>query len=103
MYFDKRRYIVPIRGGKGSINTETLRGMVVHMIVRPESPDTFWDLTVYDREDDEMIEFKQVVGRMDDKTGVPLGKDSQEKVTISFTNVSKNEPIKVIFKTKEIT
>jgi len=55
MYFDKRRYVVPIEGGCGSLNTDRLRGMVVHMIVRPYSLDTSWDLLILDKEADEMI------------------------------------------------
>jgi len=102
LYFDKRRYIVPIHGGTGSINTDSLRGMVVHMIVRPTSKDTEWDLLITDKEDDEMIEIEGHTGRLDERCGVPLGKDAQERVTIQFSNVSKNEPIKVIFKTKEV-
>lgn len=102
MYFDKRRYIVPIKGGRGTLNTDSLRGMVVYLIVRPESKDTEWDLTIYDKEEDEIMEIEGHTGRLDERCGIPLGKDAQERVTIQFTNVTKNEPIKVIFKTKEV-
>jgi len=101
MYFDKKSCIVDIKGGQGTINTGSIRGMVVHLIVRPESKDTIWDLTILDKDGDELVEIEEYEGRLDDKSGLPLGADVQEIVTISFTNVSKNEPIKVIFKTKE--
>ena len=102
IYFDKRRYIIDIKGSKGSINTDKLRGMVVLFIVRPFDPETIWDLTVLDKDGDEMIELKDQQGRFEDKSGVALGTDYQESVTIKFTNVTTNKPIKVIFKTKEI-
>ena len=84
------------------MNTSKLSGMVVHMIVRPDSEDTIWDLALIDKEKDEICEIKEYDGRLDDKSGLPLGKDKQEKITIQFDNVTKNEPIKVIFKTQEI-
>jgi hypothetical protein len=103
MYFDKKRYIVPIQGGSGLMNTDKLRGMVVHLIVRPEYEESVWDLTLLDKEGDELFEVKDHCGRYDDKSGLPLGKDAQEKLTIQFTRVTGNKPIKVIFKTQEIT
>src|SRR3990167_10163680 len=93
MYFDKRKYLVQITGGKGLTNTETLRGMVVHMIVRPQSSDTMWDLTIYDKEQDEMVEIVGHTGRFDEQSGIPLGKDTQEMLTIHFKNVTRNEQI----------
>lgn len=102
MYFDKRRYIIPIVGGTGVKNTESLRGMVVHMIVRPENPETIWSLTIYDKEDDELLEVVDHSGRLDDRNGLPLGKDAQEIITLKFFNVTTKDPIKVIFKTKEM-
>jgi len=102
LYFDKRRYIIPIKGGTGQKTTEDLRGMVVHMIVRPDNEETMWSLVMLDKDDDEMIEIKNYTGRLDKYDGVPLGKDKQEKVTLVFTKVSANEDIKVIFMTREI-
>ena len=102
MFFDKRRYIVNISGGKGSINTDRLRGMVAHFVVRPKSELTIWSLDVLDKESDEMREIKNHVGRLDDFNGITLGKDDQELVTLRFYDVSSNEPIKVIFKIREI-
>lgn len=76
--------------------------MVVHFIVRPQTKDTVWDLVLFDREGDELFEVSEQTGRHDYKDGLPLGKDAQEKLTICFSGVTKNEPIKVIFKTQEI-
>ena len=103
MFFDKKRYIVPIKGGKGSVNSEGMRGMTEQFIVIPQTEDTVWDLTLVDKESDELAEYKNHKGRLDDRRGLPLGKDKTEKVTISFTNVSRNEDIKVIFKIREIS
>lgn len=102
MYFDKKRYIVPIKGGKGQTNTDKLRGMVVHLIIRPDDPEAVWDMTILDKEGDELVEIVDHCGRYDDKAGLPLGKDAQEKLTIVFDRVTGNKPIKVIFKTQEV-
>ena len=102
MFWDKKKYVVQIKGGKGSVNTSEMRGMVQHLIIRPKSLDTEWDLVMLDKDKDEVFEVKNHIGRLDDKSGLPLGRDKQEKLTISFDNVSKNEPIKVIFKVKEL-
>ena len=102
MFFDKRKYVVDISGGKGSKNTDKLRGIVLHLIVRPQSRDTVWNMTILDLEGDELLEVYDYEGRMDYVSGLPLGKDKQEKLTIAFNKVSRNEPIKVIFKTKEL-
>jgi hypothetical protein len=102
MFFDKRRYIINVEGTAGSVNTEKLRGIIQHLIVRPESEDTCWDLTITDQDGDELMEIKGHTGRLDDKEGLFLAKDSQEKLTLLLENVSKNEPIKIIFKIREI-
>ena len=107
MFFDKKKYIVPISGGKGIVNTTAMRGMVVHLIIRPEPPDkdepvTEWALQVFDKDGDELMEVFDHEGRLDYTEGIPLGKDAQEKLTLSFTRVSKNKPIKVVFLIKEL-
>lgn len=102
MFFDKQTYKVPIKAGQGTFNTKDMRGMVVLFIVRPESEDTQWSLTVLDKEDDEIIEIKDHTGRFERDYGLPLGKDTQETVTFKFFNVTKNENIKVMLKTREI-
>jgi len=102
MFFDKRKYIVNIEGGSGLANTDKVIGMVVHMIVRPESRDTVWDLLIYDKEGDELLEIYEHTGRLDMYCGLPVGKENRENITIRFSEVSKNEPIKVIFKIKEL-
>ena len=99
MFFDKKKYIVPIVGGNGILNTDVLRGMVVHLIVRPEKLDTVWDLTLLDKDGDEILEVRNFQGRLDEYKGIPIGSDSQEKITVKFSRVTANEPIKIIFKT----
>ena len=84
------------------MNTDKLSGTVMHCIIKPESLDTIWNLIILDKEGDELVEIRDHVGRLDDREGLFLGKDAQEKLTLSFNQVSKNEPIKVIFKTQEL-
>lgn len=84
-----------------------MRGMVEHLIIRPDTVNggcpTSWDMTIIDKEGDELYEITDHAGRLDDREGFPLGKDAQEKLTLKFTNVSRNEPIKVIFRIRELT
>ena|SRR3990167_11200729 len=102
MFFDKKKYIVKIAGGKGICTTDKMRGRVEYLIVRPDEHETEWDLKVVDRDGDELLEIENWVGRMDDRKGIPVGRDSQEKLTLQFSNVSYNRPIKVIFIIKEL-
>lgn len=102
MFFYKRKYIVEIKGGEGKINSENLRGMVKHLIVRPKSLETVYDFKMLDKEGDEMIEVFNHKGRLDDREGIPLGKDQLEKMTFVFENVTHNDPIKIILKIEEL-
>ena len=48
---------------------------------------------IYDRRDHE--------GRLDDKDGLPVGKDTQQKIEIKFFDTTKNENFDVVMKVKE--
>ena len=102
MFFDKRRYLISIRGGKGQVATEALRGIVQQLIVRPSSPLICWDMCVLDSDGDELFELRDFTGRYDGKEVLAIGRDDMERLTIKFSRVSENKPIKVIFKIKEL-
>jgi hypothetical protein len=102
MFWDKRKYIFKIEGGVCSKNTEALKGRAEHIIIEPQSDSTMWSMEILDKDND-CIYKKMGYGRMDDKEGLPLGSDKTDKLTIKFVDVSRDEPIKVILKIREMT
>ena len=101
MFWDKKKYTISIVGGRGQFNTEKMRGLVEHLIIKPGSKDTAYNIRMTDKDGDDIYD-KRYMGRVDDKDGLPIGKDTQEKVSVFFTNVSKNDVFDVIFITREI-
>lgn len=101
MHWHKGRYVINLKGGKGFLNTEKLRGLADHIIVIPKSSDTEYDMLILDRDGDCIYEKRNHVGRLDDKEGLPIGKDQQESVTVLFENCSKNEKMTVILKVRD--
>lgn len=102
MFYDKRKYIVTICGGRGSIVTDVLRGRVEHLIISPQTEDTIWDVAIADGQGDELFKAKNIEGRLQRENCMGIGRDSGEKLTISFSRLTRNEPIKVILKIREL-
>lgn len=102
MFFDKKKYEVKIRGGRAVFNTDGMKGMVEHLIVRPHIKETVWDLIIKDMDGDNLLDINNHSGRLDDRSGIPIGRSNAEKVTIDFSNVSFNGLIDVIFIIKEV-
>ena len=101
MHWHKCKYLVTLKGGKGFLTTEKLRGLADHIIITPKSVDTEYDVLMIDRDGDCIYECRNHVGRLDDKDGLPIGKDQQESLTVLFENASKNEKMTVIFKVRD--
>ena len=101
MHFHKSKSVVTLKGGKGYLTTEKLRGLAEHIIINPTSKDTEYDVVIVDKEGDCIYERLNHVGRLDDKEGLPIGKDQQEAVTVYISNASKNENVTVIFKVRD--
>lgn len=102
MFFDKKKYVVKIRGGRAIFNTEKMKGMVEHLIIRPHTPETVWDLTIKDSDGDDLLGIHNHHGRFDDRSGIPIGRSLAEKLTLDFSNVSFNDLIDVIFIIQEV-
>src|SRR3990167_7717651 len=100
MLWDKKKYTITVDSGSGSANTDTMRGLCEHFIVIPTTTTTVYDITLTDRDGDVIYRRIGETGRLDDKEGIPLGKDRQDKLTINLTNVSNNEDIVIIFKNR---
>jgi hypothetical protein len=103
MFWDKEKVTIIVMGGKGSANTKKIRGMVQHLMVVTPTEDVVYDMQLIDKDGDVIYDVRGYIGRLDDKEGLPIGKDDQEKVTIKFSNVSENVPIDVIFKIREMS
>ncbi len=101
MLFHKQKSTLTISGGTGSINTPGMRGFVERIIITPTTSTNVWSMTLADRDGDIIYVRDNETGRVIDPIGMPVGLDSLERFTISFTSVSINEPISVIFRNRE--
>ena len=90
-----------MQGGRGQVLTDPLHGLIQHLAIIPHSWDTVWSIRIIDQEEDVIYERRDLEGRMDDKEGLPVGKDMQQKIRIEFYDSTKNEQFKVLMKTRE--
>ena len=97
----KYRYSVTLSSGSGSFNTDPMYGIVEHLMIVPASTTNVYDVTMTDRDGDVVYRKIGEMGRMDDKAGLPIGRDSSEKLTVAFANATSNEAVTVIFKVRE--
>lgn len=101
MIHDKKSYTVTISGGLGSFNTDPMRGMIDQLLIIPATSTNTYNINMVDRDGDMIYQMNNAFGRIDDRSGLPIGKDISEKWTVSFSSVGVNETIKVIFKVRE--
>lgn len=101
MIYSKQRQAFTISGGTYAFNTTPIRGNLEHLIVIPNSSTTVYDITIKDKDRDIIYDRKAVVGRLDDKDGLPIGWDTSEAVTIAFSSVTSNEAFTTILKVRE--
>ena len=99
--WDKKVYRVKLHGGYGKILTDPLHGLIQHLMVVPEKKDTVWSIGIIDEENDMIYERIDHVGRLDDKEGLPVGKDKQQKINIKIYDSTSNENFKVVLKIRE--
>lgn len=99
--WNKTSYQVKLHGGVGRIATEPMHGLIQHLIVIPSSKNTVWSMRILDQEEDVIYEVIDHEGRLDDKDGLPVGKDMQQKVDIIFYDSTSNEKMRIILKVKE--
>ena len=101
MIWKKRKYVIPIKGGKGSILLDPEYGLIQQLIVSPKSKDTIWSMEIFDRDNDSIYTVYDYEGQLNDRNGFPVGKDQMESLMIKFTGLTKNEPISVILNIRE--
>ena len=102
MLWMKRRYLVPIHGGCGELKTDELHGLIQQIVVEPTKLDTVWSLRVLDRDNDDVLNIKDHEGILNDRQGLPVGKDTPEYLRFVFEEMTANEPIKVLLNIKEV-
>ena len=102
MLWKKERYIVPIKGGVGEVTTMAEHGLIQQMVVEPTSRDTVWSMEILDRDNDSIYKIIDFEGQLNDRAGIPIGKDQPEKLKIRFFELTKNEDMKVLLNIKEI-
>lgn len=102
MLWQKNKYTLTVSAGTIAGNTDFMRGMIEQLIVSPLNSTTQWDFTLTDRDGDVIYQRVSEVGTVNDRTALlPIGRDSSERLTMAFTNVTANEAIKIIFKVRE--
>ena|SRR3990167_924088 len=99
--WDKKTYEVKLHSGQGKIQTDPIYGLIQHLMILPSSKDTVWSMKILDAEGDPIYEIIDHEGRLDDKEGLPVGKDMQQKINIEFFDSTANEMIRLIMKVKE--
>lgn len=102
MLFSKYKYSLTISGGTVSANTDFMRGMIEQVIITPTTSTNQWDLSFIDRDGDIIYQRVSETGTINDRTAhIPVGRDSNEILTMRIANATVNEIIKIIFKIRE--
>lgn len=101
MLWDKTKYRVNLRGGKGHFKTSGMHGIVDHIIIRPENRHTIWSARIIDQEFDIIYEVYDHQGRLDDKEGLPVGKDQPQRIIVEIFDATKNDLFDIMFKVRE--
>ena len=102
MLWDKTKFIVKIKGGKGNCLTLGMHGLIQHLIIIPENKNTVWSMKLLDQDGDVIYDIVDHVGRLDDKEGLPVGRDTKQALRVMFDEVTSNERITIIFKVREL-
>lgn len=102
MLFAKYKYSLTVSGGTVAVNTDAMRGMIEQMIITPTTSTNQWDLQLIDRDGDIVYQRVSETGTVNDRTAwIPIGRDSNEIITMRILNATVNEVIKIIFKVRE--
>jgi hypothetical protein len=102
MLWRKSKYIIGISGGKGIQTTEAMHGLIQHLIVIPADDRMVWSMKILDKDSDAILDVRDHHGRLDDRQGLPVGGDTQQKVTIMFNEVTENKKMVVILRVREV-
>ena len=90
-----------LRKGGAQIRTTPMHGLIQHIVVSPSHVDTVWSMDILDRDNDLIYTRRDCEGRLDDKEGLPVGRDKPECLDIILYDATANEKFNVMFKVKD--
>lgn len=102
MLWHKEKYNAAIKHGRGSVASRPIHGYIQQLVICPESDDTIWSLNIFDRDGDCIYKVIDHQGQLNDREGIPVGKDQMEIICFDFYGLTRNEIISVILNIKEI-
>ena len=102
MLWEKTKYSVKLRGGHGNVKTKLMHGLIQHLIVIPKPDGMFWSMKVLDRDGDIILQTFDHEGRLDDRQGLAVGKDTPESLNFMFEDTTANGVIDLILNVKEV-
>jgi len=102
MLWDKTKYSIKLHGGCGVISTKPMHGLIQHLSVIPQPADMIWSMRVVDRDGDTILQVYDHEGRLDDRQGLAIGKDTPEKFSFFFEDSTANGLIDLILNVREI-
>lgn len=101
MLWDKRKYEIQVKGGCGELLTDGMHGLIQQLIVTPDSKNTIWSISIRDKGNDIVYELIDHEGRLDEKSGIPVGADQQERLSINIFDTTANEKFEILFIVRE--
>lgn len=102
MLWDKKKYEIKLKGGRATLLTDPMHGLIKHLIIIPGNKETIWSMDIFDKSEDIIYQIIDHEGRLDDKEGLPVGLDSQEKLTVKIYDTTFNDTMNIFFKIQEI-
>ena len=101
MLFKKDKYIIKVNHGYGEKKTDNLRGIINNLIIEPEQEQVMYDISIIDEDNDEIMFWNDIVGKVSLFCHIPAGKCTQESIKVILKNVSHNIDFKIILLTRE--
>ena len=98
LFFYKYSKNVSVAGGRSSTTTTKIRGILMHLIIRANSDDTFFDFQLYDDDNVVVYEANDVEGGINEQASIPL----EGEYTLSITNSTANETFRIYMVIREI-
>ena len=100
MSFHKEKHTVTIAGGPGTFKTDlSQRGLLWHIFVSPATSTTTWDMTITDKDGDEILGWCEHEGDVQSTFGLEV--PFVGFFDFNFSNVSNDEDFAVRFTVRE--
>ncbi len=99
IFFHKNSLNVTTIGSSAKFSTVNLKGILMHLIVRANTPSTIFDVTIYDEDNVILKEWNDVDGEVNETNmGMPLSGD----YTVQISNAGKDEVFRIYLAMREI-